>query len=277
MEEKLTVGTPAEWEYFRSKHLAFLRHVPNIAALAEHAFDKAENFEEPVNKVIFGLTKMCVEEFMEIIVLCGNGYGIGGLKLVRTLYENAVTARYLHLHPEEVKPFLDYLFVSERKILDAIERETGIPTPTNLREETDREFARVKGQFEVELCPKCHRRGMNFRWSKLDFIAMANKAGGLDDLVIPAYRDPLRYTHAGVGALFARFEGDAENVSYRTTPHHEEATSALFIANDIVLRVIAFYVEHFRIEGLNDELGRCFDEYRKVWEPVAASKNQKSS
>ena len=145
MEGKLTVGTPAEWEYFQSEHLAFLRHIPNVAALAEHAFDRAENFEEPVNKVIFGLTKMCVEEFMEIIVLCGNGYGIGGLKLVRTLYENAVTARYLHFHPEEVTPFLDYLVVSERKILDAVERETGIPTPPDLREETDERIRSSEG------------------------------------------------------------------------------------------------------------------------------------
>lgn len=277
MNEALTVGNPTEWAYFRSTHPLFLRHVPNVVALANRALAKPENPEATVDRVIHGLTKMCVEEFMEIIVLCGNGYGIGGLKLVRTLYENAVTARHLHLNPQDANLLLDYLFVSEKKILDAIERETGQPTSPELREETDREFARVKGQYEVELCPECHRRGLNYRWSKLDFVAMAERAKGLDDLVIPAYRDTLRYTHAGVGGLFARLEGDAESVSYRTAPHHEEAAHALLLANDIVLRVIAFYFEHFAIEGLDDEMSRCIEEYRRVWEPRPVSNTEGSA
>ena len=277
MNEKWTGGNPAEWACFQTTHRAFLRHVPSVVALAEHAFAKPEHPEEAVDRAIYGLTKLCVEEFMEIIVLCGNGYGIGGLRLIRTLYENAVIARHLHLNPQDGALFLDYLFVSEKKILDAIERETGQPTPDALREQSDREFTRVKGPFEVELCPDCHRRGMNYRWSKLDFIAMANKARGLDDLVIPAYRDALRYTHAGVGGLFARLEGNAEGVWYRTAPHPEEATSALLLSNDIVLRVIAFYIEHFKIEGLDDELRRGVDEYRKVWEPRMAGKTEGSA
>ena len=118
---------------------------------------------------------------------------------------------------------------------------------------------------------------MNYRWSKLDFIAMANKAKGLDDLVIPAYRDALRYTHAGVGGLFARMEGNAEEMSYRSAPHHEEATAALSLANDIILRVIFFLIEHFKIEGLDEEVRRCAEEYREIWEPVAAAKKEAGS
>lgn len=49
-----------------------------------------------------------MEDFNEVLLLCGNGYGIGAEKLIRGMYERAVTLVYLHQHPEYADDFLDY-------------------------------------------------------------------------------------------------------------------------------------------------------------------------
>ncbi len=40
---------------------------------------------------------------MEILLLAGNGYGVGAQKLLRGLYGAAVTARYISQHPEKAE------------------------------------------------------------------------------------------------------------------------------------------------------------------------------
>jgi len=125
----LTVGRPDEWAYFQARYPEFLKHIPKVVSFAEKVTRVEVDFEPRVNIVIHGLTMMCLEEFMKIVLVCGNGYGIAGLKLLRTMYENAVTAHYLHQHPDEVDKFLDYFFVAEKKVMDAIEREGGATRP----------------------------------------------------------------------------------------------------------------------------------------------------
>ncbi len=57
---------------------------------------------------------------MEILLLCGNGYGVGAMKILRGMYERLVTGRYLDAHPEETDTFFDFYHVSQYKLAQAI-------------------------------------------------------------------------------------------------------------------------------------------------------------
>ena len=57
---------------------------------------------------------------MEILLVCGNGYGAAGMKLLRSMYEHAVTLRYLHEHQEEVQTFMDYYHVQQYQLMRPI-------------------------------------------------------------------------------------------------------------------------------------------------------------
>jgi hypothetical protein len=264
--EALTMGTPKLWAEFQSQHEALLKHIPDLVGLYEAALDSPKELPTPVDRVVHGLTRMCIEEFMEIIVVCGNGCGIAGLKLLRTLYENAVSARYLHLEPAEVGQFLDYVWIDQWKIMRAIDEEFPGDMEKELSEAAERDYLRVKPAFEVELCPECHRRGTNYRWSKLDFVSMALKCNGLDEFLVPAYRDLLKYTHAGAGGLFARVSAKGDTIVHRGVPQWEEADSALFASHAITLRVIGFYMEHFDVVSLQDRLHLCGEKFFEIWE-----------
>lgn len=62
----------------------------------------------PIDRALMTLGWICAHDFQEILVLCGNGLGIGGLKLLRGLYEKAVVMQYLSAYPDEVQEFFDY-------------------------------------------------------------------------------------------------------------------------------------------------------------------------
>ena len=57
---------------------------------------------------------------MELLVLAGNGYGIGALKILRGMYERVVTAWYLHANPEETQDFMDFYWVAQHKLARAV-------------------------------------------------------------------------------------------------------------------------------------------------------------
>ena len=99
-------GDPAEWKDFESRNPEFVRRIGNLFNTIELAF-KSLLVRERLDKILFHLDRLCAEDFSEILLLCGNGYGIGAEKVLRGMYERAVTATYLSQHPEEAANFLD--------------------------------------------------------------------------------------------------------------------------------------------------------------------------
>src|SRR5215469_9081241 len=101
-------GYQEEWSEFAARHPEFLKRFPNLEKALHTAFDRTWHSTETLDRTIYFLGRLVTEEFMEILLLCANGYGIGAQKLVRGMYERAVTSRYLCQHPEEVDNYLAF-------------------------------------------------------------------------------------------------------------------------------------------------------------------------
>jgi hypothetical protein len=54
------------------------------------AFIRHAQLSEPIDKFVLMFGRICVEDFLEVILCCGNGNGHAAEKLVRGLYERAV-------------------------------------------------------------------------------------------------------------------------------------------------------------------------------------------
>ncbi|MGD1104868.1 MAG: DUF5677 domain-containing protein, partial [Terriglobia bacterium] len=112
-------GYETEWTEFAKANPVFLERFSNLHAALDIAFNRTGSTTEPTDRIVFFSGRLCLEDFMEILLLCGNGYGVGAMKILRGMYERAVTARYLHLHPEEEKAFLDFHLVSQHRLTKA--------------------------------------------------------------------------------------------------------------------------------------------------------------
>ncbi|HEV2315181.1 MAG TPA: DUF5677 domain-containing protein [Candidatus Acidoferrales bacterium] len=186
-EERIVgIGSAEEQADFLKRHDLFMTRFPNLRRTFEAAFTRQFSSAEPVDRVVFSLGRLCVEDFMEILVLSGNGYGIGALKILRGMYERAITGLYLHVKPEEAENFIDYYWVGQHKLaLSVIETFGEESLPKDKLAETLSMYEQIKDRFMVTACRKCETKQLNHTWSKLNFVAMTKVTGSWGNSSFP--------------------------------------------------------------------------------------------
>jgi Family of unknown function (DUF5677) len=94
-----------------------------------------------------------VDEFSEVVVLAGNGWGVGALKILRGMYELVVIAAYIAKAPEASRAFADSSWTHRLKLwnrlsaLDPTSEERSTPEMLN----TDK--SKGKKVEERKRCP----------------------------------------------------------------------------------------------------------------------------
>jgi hypothetical protein len=259
-------GYPEEWAAFSALHQEFLKRFENIDKAISIAFDRVHETAGPLEKVIYFHGRLVAEEFMEVLLLCGNGYGIGGQKLVRGMYERAVTARYLMVHPEEVSNFLDFSYVARHKLLIATERTGGqdiVPPEqaTKIRED----YERVKSTFMISDCKTCGTLRLNHSWSKADIVSMAQSTKNLWPLVVSGYYVPMLQGHSTLGAIFSRLGLDDDALLFDGDSQRNTAHNVLSTAHIILLDALTLQRDHFQIQELEAQLQICMNDYEEIW------------
>ena len=122
----------------------------------------------------------CADEFQEILLLCGNGFGSGAQKLLRGLYERAITAHYLHEHPDAAELYIHFSDVHNYRRLH-MWREVEKSADPKLEEDFQNakiKYEEVKEKYQISVCKKCGTKRVNQTWTKLDFVSMAKGVQG---------------------------------------------------------------------------------------------------
>lgn len=254
-----------EWKSFSDRNQEFLRLFPNLVKAMNIAFIRKQTGPS-IDVVILSLGRLCLEEFMEILLLCGHGYGIAATRSIRGMYERAVTAEYLHKNPDEVDAFLNYHHIAGYKMLKQIQATMGTdvlsPEQTKRIEE---DYQKYKGQFMVSVCKKCETFRVNHNWSKLDFVTMASRTS-LAPLIVPDYYLPTRQIHSTVGAVFSRLVvEDGEGLVFSEAAQRDEADQSLMAAHILMLSILELQKNHFNLEALEEPLQTCLADVSTIW------------
>lgn len=241
---------------FDKRHPLWSDRFMNLVRAIDMAFTRVQTMSEPADKLVYFYGRMCAEDFIEVLLVCGNGYGQAGLKLLRCLYEHTVTLRYLHEHPNEAGLFMNFHHVQQHKLMrnildtfgkDAVHREVVA--------EVEQKYAQVKAVFR------------NNTWNGLDFVSMAKRAGAIGTLIVPGYFDPLRHAHTTFGGLKDRLEIVDERIQFQHEPEPAVADQALMTAHNCILNVLEVQSERFKIDGLQEQLQTCLREFVEIWMP----------
>src|SRR6267154_405477 len=142
-------GCPEEWKPFASRNIEFVQRFGNLDKAIDVTFKRIHPAPTLLERTIYFLGRLVVEEFMEILMLCGNGYGIAAQKILRGMYERAVTARYLFQRPDEIENFLDFHKVSDHRFLQAIEASMGEIFSKEEAAKIRQDFEEVKAVLQV--------------------------------------------------------------------------------------------------------------------------------
>jgi hypothetical protein len=263
----LIFGFPEEWVDFERRNALFLERFSNLRAAIEIAFIRDARLSEPIDKFVLMSGRVCYEDFAEILLCCGNGCGQAAQKLLRSLYERAVTLRYLHEHPEDIEDFMDFFLVGQRKLKIACERTMG-PNVFSAEQaaEIEGDYERVKDRFLVTDCPECGTTRPNHTWSRLDFVSMASKTS-LGKLIVLGYFIPLRQAHATVASIMSRMAiGDNGGISFVDAAQRKEADNALRVSHNVFLDVLKVQDEHFAVPGLEKQNQVCMQDFVDIWQ-----------
>ncbi len=269
-----TFGRPQELHFFRTHYNEFLSRLPHLVACVDVAFRRKVEFPTSSDRVVFLLGWLIADDFSELGLLCENGYGIGALKLLRGIYERAVTARYVSGHPKEATDFIEYYWmILERMDKDSI-ASRGVPFHNSEDFETIKSHvrgirSRHKGQSERK----------DFRsWSKKSFKTLAQEDANLWKLYVPAYLIPTFETHATVTNIMSRvLKNNPGGLVPDAAPKRKHAWQALYWGHQVLLECLSLQAIHFDLNELERKLEICREDCVLIWQADRLSAPENSS
>ncbi len=255
-----TAASNAFWDRNPKSFPALMR----LVALTNKAFGREWKPRNRMQDIAFNLGETCRQDFLEILFLAVNGHGIGAHKLLRGLYERAVTLEYIRQNPEKAERFVRFAAIQEHKAAKTAVELVG-------KEEFDRfmgtpfaEFVKmyeqVKPEFQVTDCKKCDTKRMAISWD-IDIPSIANKLGGpYKSLYMASYTLPTLHIHATLASAFSR----EATVGTREERNIQEAEVSLINATLILILVLNSQSEIFTLD-LDEETTTCWQEVTDVW------------
>jgi len=262
---KQVIGYENEWENFFKRHPEWPIIYNSLITMTKSIFLRKIDISNLADKTVFSIGRLCVEDFNEIFLLCGNSYGFGALKLIRGLYERTVTMSFIAKNPDEAKAFRNFHYVQTRKTLshakDLIRDNDEIKKKI---EEVEKSYQKHKDDFTEFVCEKCKKTRIRFSWSKLDLASMARKVD-LDRLYYFGYAFPTLQTHATHSSILERMKiTEDDSISFDESLQPEWADTALITAHDILINVFIVQNAYFNLK-LDSEIELRKNEFIKFW------------
>ena len=231
------------------------------------AFVRAFDNEHKADKLVFLLGRACVDDFFEILVLAGSGYGFGALKILRSLYEKAVASRFIASKPELAQDFVDYGSVTQWKLMRSLEAVLGDKAidPKD-REDVTKRYEAIKQRFENEKCDKCGLARYR-TWADEDLVTMASQFEILKSLLPTAYYMPMSHTHATAATLAQRLDINDDGIKFSTTAGRDQSDNALTVGHAVLMDVLDLQASLFKVAGLPEALKQCEEDFEAIWNP----------
>jgi hypothetical protein len=206
--------------------------------------------------VVFMLVRMTITGWVELLILVGNGAGLGAMKIARGMFETAVMAEYLRRMPEEIEDYVEYGHVLSAKRLKLYSQ---VLTPERT-ESIEREYARVKPRFQNS------DGRMRGAWNKHPLRYMAEKIGGSQEYEL-SYSLAASIHHGNFEAMIAQLSGDKGQLDVEEPPSMEWIEGALLIGH-LYLRLALHTLNEFFKLGFDSRLeeagAACERVYRKT-------------
>jgi hypothetical protein len=218
-----------------------------ILGRESHPTNRAED-------VCFGLAHTCREDYFEVLFLAANGHGEGALKLLRGLYERAVTLAYIARHPEKADRFLHFAAIQEYRA-----------TKAALRVVMEEQFDAALGVGSVSRRKEAYEqfkpefRGRELSWD-VGLGKMVEELGDpYDRYYLGSYTIPNFRVHATVASTF---DGTAEGI--RAERNIQNADFALLNATSCLLLALREQNRIFDLR-LDGELQVCEEDLVDVF------------
>ncbi len=245
------------------KSRAFAARNPQFSAAFERLFETANKCfgrnmqpKDHLENTCFWLGHTCRQDFLEIAFLAVSGYGAGATKILRSLYERAVTIAYLIQKPDKVERFLQFAAIQEKRAMEATlkqvsqDRIDAAMEPGNTVSEIRQRYEQYKGTFKATTCEVCGARTPP-SWD-VDLVSMLRQVGEpYQKVFVLAYTSSNFLIHATLASASPHDEGRDE----------KHSKTALMVATELLLAVMRSQNSLFSL-GLDADIDACTNDLR---------------
>jgi hypothetical protein len=215
---------------------------------------------DPFKRALVQLSALSTQAIAELMILVGNGHGIGALKITRTLLEYAINAVWLKDKPGEQELFLKWHFVEQEKLLRYMrDHQIAIDMEPDRIRRADEEFARVRHLFE-------DRTGrVRPGWSRTPLRERA-AASGLGQAYALLYPQTSKVIHGTIGGLAQqlRLGEDGQRAAFVDPPSLDHCALALRFGHMFALIVLSVQADVCEVDS-TPPLNQLQEEYRYAW------------
>ena len=256
-----TEASKAFWNRNPTSFPALMR----LLALTNKTFGREWKPKNRMQDIGFHLGETCRTDFLEILFLAVNGYGIGAQKLLRGLFERALALGYIRTRPEKAERFVHFAAIQEYKASKAAvdivgeEQFNAAMPPENKLAEQKKRYDEFKAEFEQTDCKKCKTKKIAISWD-IDIKSMVDKVGPpFDFLYFGCYAMANLHVHATLASAF-------QDESPRETPEQRNIRDAEFAVMNALLAFLAvLQSQTISSGGLHDDIAACYEDLEDVW------------
>lgn len=210
-EEEVVFGFREFWPKVYDAYKPGLDAIVSDMHLAAEMFNTAQtqmlHRSQTLELAVYLLVSMTAGGLQEVLVLAGNGAGVGAVKIARGMFESAVMAEYLRRNPSEVDDYIEFGRVLMWKRVQQYPDEF---TPEQ-RKEVERDYHRVMPRFTSK-----NGRVRN-QWNKNSIRFMAVAVGREKQYELP-YSFAASIHHGNYEAMVAHIKRSDNTLSVEELP-----------------------------------------------------------
>jgi hypothetical protein len=279
----VSVGDAAAQQRFLAKHKAFLLEFPNLNLALETMFTGAQrkisderadrkgaprSDEDHARATVYSLERAAYDDFAELLILAGNGMGLGATKVVRSIYERYVHALYIANKPSEAPVFIDHGKIEKGKLINRWKEVVPERLAQDFTEDEltqiQKEFKEAKARQKEERCKACDQPKTQNEWTRVDLSRMARE---VDEQAFKAYATcyliPTLLTHATPTGLDFRIRFTDEGLEYKLLSE-PEAHTAVKKGHYLILGVLSHLNKYYAL-GQDAEVEKRFAAFNEMW------------
>ena len=112
-------GETAEGKAFFTRSPKFADVFLALGDIGNKCFGREINPKNRLEDICFGLGHTCRDDYLEVVFLAVNGYGVGASKILRGLYERAVALAYIISDPAKAERMVRFAAIQEHRAMEA--------------------------------------------------------------------------------------------------------------------------------------------------------------
>lgn len=260
-EPRVTFGFEEFWPVVQARHERQFGAVVELVGLANEMDAVAREIAvEPVQKVIYVLTRATTIGMNDVVLLCGNGCGTAAMKIGRGMFESSATAEYLRRNTAEVEDYIDFgRIVAWRRYQWMLSEspEDAKRMDADRTRTIEEEYNRVKARFS-----DAKGRTRN-RWSIKTIREIAEDIGREKEYELP-YSLSASIHHSNAEGLLAHIDYENGKLVFDAPPSLEWIPEALLMAHTNLLTAVDTLNDACNL-GFTDKLKAAVESFHKAW------------